>query len=152
MAIIRRAFSSLPPHEQSIMKLVLGLGCDRGTSLITIETAINKALQSVNLVSDDIIKFATIDKKIDELGLLQCAEKYQCPLIFYSAAQLAQVDVPSPSAIVMKYMGTPSVSEAAALLAAEATKESLIVEKFKMRGIDNKNATVSIVIQPVNIK
>ena len=134
------------------MKLVLGLGCDRGTSLETIETAIKKALQSANLSSDDIIQFATIDKKNDELGLLQCAEKYQCPLTFYSAAQLVKVDVPSPSAIVMKYMGTPSVSEAAALLAANTTKKHLIVEKFKMRGIDNKNATVSIVIKQTNTK
>jgi cobalt-precorrin 5A hydrolase len=134
------------------MKLVVGLGCDRGTSLETIETAINKALQSANLSSNDIIQFATIDKKNDEQGLLQCTEKYQCPLTFYSATQLAKVDVPSPSAIVMKYMGTPSVSEAAALLAAGTTKESLIVEKFKMRGIDNKNATVSIVIKQINTK
>ena len=134
------------------MKLVLGLGCDRGTSLVTLDTAINKALQSANLSSDDIVQFATIDKKNDELGLLQCAEKYQCPLTFYSAAQLVKVDVLSSSVIVMKYMGTPSVSEAAALLAAGTTKESLIVEKFKMRGIDNKNATVSIVIKPTNTK
>ncbi len=131
------------------MKLVLGLGCDRGTTFATIDTAINKALQSVNLSSDDIIQFATIDKKNDEQGLLECAEKYQCPLSFYSAIQLAKVDVPNPSAIVMKYMGTPSVSEAAALLAAEKTKESLVVEKFKMRGTDNKNATVSIVIKQI---
>jgi cobalt-precorrin 5A hydrolase len=129
------------------MKLIIGLGCDRGTSLLTLETAINKALHTVKLVNDDIWKLATIDKKHDEIGLLQLAKKYQYPLLFYSAKQLAQVEVPRPSAIVMKYMGTPSVAEAAALLAAKVTKESLVVEKFKMRGQDGKNATVSVIIK-----
>ncbi len=131
------------------MKLVLGLGCDRGTSLLTLETIIYKALESANLSANDIYQYATIDKKNDEQALLQLAKKNQHPLVFYSAEQLAKVDVPSPSAIVMKYMGTPSVSEASALLAAETTVENLIVEKFKMRGDDGKNATVSIVIKPI---
>ncbi|MDQ7091395.1 MAG: cobalamin biosynthesis protein [Methylococcales bacterium] len=129
------------------MKLVLGLGCDRGTSLLTIETAINQALKSAQLSPNDIDHYATIDKKNDEQAFLQLAEKYQHPISFYSAEQLAKVDVPSPSAVVMKYMGTPSVSEAAALLAANATMKSLVVEKFKMRGEDGKNATVSIAIK-----
>lgn len=129
------------------MKLVLGLGCDRGTSIETLETAVNQALQSDNLNLDDVCQFATIDKKKDEEGLLTLAVKYHKPLIFYPAAQLAQVEVPSPSAVVMKYMGTPSVSEAAALLAANTTMTDLIVEKFKMRGEDGKNATVSVAIK-----
>lgn len=129
------------------MKLVLGLGCDRGTSLATIETAISNALQSANLNWNDVCQFATIDKKNDEVALLALAEKHQLPFNFYPAAQLAQVEVPSPSAVVMKYMGTPSVSEAAALLAAQTDMTNLVVEKFKMRGEDGKNATVSVVIK-----
>ncbi|MCK5190543.1 MAG: cobalamin biosynthesis protein, partial [Methylococcales bacterium] len=61
------------------------------------------------------------------------------------AKQLAEVKVPSPSAVVLKYMGTPSVSEAAAILAADADMSHLLVEKFKLRGADGKNATVSVV-------
>eukprot|EP01034_Spumella_vulgaris_P045428 gene45428-56587_t len=60
------------------------------------------------------------------------------------AAQLAAVPVPNPSATVQRYMGTPSVSEAAALLAARADLRALVVEKHKLRGPDGKNATVSI--------
>ena len=130
------------------MKLTLGLGCDRGTSLATLETAIDKALQSADLNREVICQFATIDKKNDEVALLALAEKYQLPLQFYPAEALAQVEVPSPSEVVMKYMGTPSVSEAAALLAANTDMTQLVVEKFKLRGADGKNATVSIVIQP----
>lgn len=125
--------------------LFLGLGCDRGTPLATIESAIEQALASINLSWNAVIQFATIDKKQDEVAFLALAEKYQRPFVFYSAPQLAKVEVPSPSEVVLKYMGTPSVSEAAALLAAEAPMSALVVEKFKFRGEDGKNATVSIV-------
>ena len=52
--------------------------------------------------------------------------------------------MPNPSETVRKYTGTPSVSEAAALLAAGAGMDQLIVEKLKFRGPDGRNATVSI--------
>ena len=127
------------------MKVVLGIGCDRGTPLQTLEDAIDSVLDSINLNKQAVLKLATIDKKSDEQAILQLAEKYHWPLNFYSAEQLAEVEVPSPSAVVLKYMGTPSVSEAAALLAANADMSNLIVEKFKLRGADGKNATVSVV-------
>lgn len=127
------------------MKLVLGLGCDRGTPLITLETAIDKALVSADLCLEQVAHLASIDKKQDEVALLQLAEKLALPLHFYSAEQLASVPVPSPSAVVMKYVGTPSVSEAAAILAAETDMSDLLVEKYKYRGEEGKNATVSIV-------
>ena len=131
------------------MNLILGLGCDRGTDLETIESAIANALHSANLKFEDVTQFATIDKKQDEVAFLQLTKKHGIPLSFYSATQLSKVEVPSPSAVVLKYMGTPSVSEAAALLAAKTTKKNLVVEKFKMLGKEGKNATVSIVIQPI---
>ncbi len=127
------------------MKVVLGLGCDRNTPLQTLEDVIDLALASINLNRHSIQQLATIDKKNDELAILQLAEIHQWPLNFYTAEQLAQVEVPSPSAVVLKYMGTPSVSEAAAILTAKTDMQDLLVEKFKHRGSDGKNATVSIV-------
>jgi len=52
--------------------------------------------------------------------------------------------VPNPSETVLRYTGTPSVSEAAALLAARAAMPSLLVEKHKTRGADGRHATVSV--------
>ena len=127
------------------MKVILGIGCDRGTPLQTLEDVIDLALSSVNLKRQSVQQLATIDKKNDEQAILQLSEKYHWPLNFYPAEQLAQVEVPSPSAVVLKYMGTPSVSEAAALLTANTDMSNLIVEKFKHRGSDGKNATISIV-------
>ncbi len=127
------------------MKVVLGMGCDRGTSQQTLETAIDQALALIGLPRSAVTALATIDKKNDEAALLALAAEHGWPMRFYSAAALAQIDVPNPSETVRKYMGTPTVAEAAALLAANGSIEDLILEKHKYRGDDNKNATVSIV-------
>ena len=126
-------------------QVVLGIGCDRNVSLQTLQEAVAQALGSTALNADAVIAVATIDKKSDETALLQLAAQHQWPMHFYNAQQLSQVAVPNPSATVLKYMGTPAVAEAAAILAANTTQQDLLVEKFKYRGGDDKNATVSIV-------
>ncbi|HGX92131.1 MAG TPA: cobalamin biosynthesis protein [Candidatus Tenderia sp.] len=126
-------------------QVVLGMGCDRGTALETLENAVDQALALINLERDAVTALATIDKKNDETALLALAEQQAWPLHFFSAEQLARVTVPNPSAVVLKYMGTPAVAEAAALLAAATDMTDLLVEKHKHRGADGKNATVSIV-------
>jgi cobalamin biosynthesis protein CbiG len=54
--------------------------------------------------------------------------------------------VPHPSETVRRHTGTPSVSEAAALLAAgtDSRPPQLLIEKHRLRGPDGRNATVSI--------
>ncbi len=129
--------------------LVLGVGCDRGTPLETIETALGQALSQAGLNRHSVTAMASIDKKSDEPGLLSFAENNGWPLRFYTASELAEVEVPNPSATVLKYVGTPSVGEAAALLLAETTMDQLIVEKHKYRGLDGRNATISIVLTEI---
>lgn len=126
------------------MTVMLGVGCDRDTSLNTLQTAMEQALALAGLDIAAVAGLATIDKKNDEVAILQLAERYGLPLHFYTAEQLALVPVPNPSETVRKYMGTPAVAEAAALLAANATMQALLLEKHKYRGADGKNATVSI--------
>jgi cobalt-precorrin 5A hydrolase len=126
------------------VKLALGLGCDRGTPAATIEQSIVEALAACNAQLADVHSVASIDLKANEYGLLQVAEKHGWTIRFYSAAKLAGVDVPNPSETVRKHTGTPSVSEAAALLAGRIDKTELIIEKHKLRGPDGRNATVSI--------
>ena len=126
------------------MKVALGIGCDRNAALTTLREAVALALQQAGLTPDSVAVCASIDKKNDEAALLQLCAEQKWPLQFYSAEQLVEVKVPNPSETVRKYMGTPAVAEAAALLAAQAEMSNLIVEKFKHRGADGKNATVSI--------
>jgi len=128
-----------------VNNVILGMGCDRGTALATLEAAIDEALSTIALDRRAIKGLATIDKKGDELGLLQLTEMYGWPMQFFTAAQLAEVEVPNPSEVVKQYMGTPAVAEAAALLAARAGVNDLLIEKHKYRGSDGKNATVSVV-------
>jgi len=101
-------------------------------------------LGSVGVTTDDVVAVASIDKKSDEAGLLAVCERFGWDCAWYGADWLKDVEVPNPSAVVMKYVGTPSVGEAAAILRAGGSKDDLIVEKYKFRGADGKNATVSI--------
>jgi cobalt-precorrin 5A hydrolase len=131
------------------MKIALGLGCDRDTPATTIARCISEALAVCGATHADVWAVASIDLKADEAGLLQVIEQHGWPCLFYPAAALAAVDVPNPSETVRKYTGTPSVSEAAAILAAGADQSHLILEKHKLRGPDGRNATVSIARMPL---
>ncbi len=126
------------------IKITIGLGCDRGTSLHTLNTALDLALAQLSLSRAAIVAFASIDKKNDEVAMLALAAAEQKPLYFFSAEELSGVAVPNPSAVVQRYVGTPAVSEAAALLAANTQQHNLLLEKCKYLGADGKNATVSI--------
>ena len=125
-------------------RVTLGVGCDRGTAPETLHTAVMQALASVHLEPVAVATLATIDQKHDEAAILLLAAAQGWPLRLFGATELAQVPVPNPSATVLAYMGTPAVAEAAALLAANGRMEDLVLEKFKYRGPDGKNATVSI--------
>ncbi len=84
-------------------------------------------------------RYCTIDVKRDEefIGLLE--DKYNEEVVFFTADELAVVEVPNPSATVEKHVGTPSVCEAAAILGSNHGK--LIVPKVK-----GKNWTAALAI------
>ena len=129
--------------------IALGIGCDRNTPHATLAQVIDEALQRLGRDWSAVKAVASIDLKADEVAMQQLMQQRGCDIRFYSAAQLAQVPVPNPSETVRKYTGTPSVSEAAALLAAGADGQpvpmsALLIEKHKLRGPDGRNATVSV--------
>ena len=74
-------------------------------------------------------RYCTIDAKKDEPFCRRLEKTYGEKVEFYTAEELAQVDVPNPSATVEKHVGTPSVCEAAAILASNHGK--LIIPKIK---------------------
>lgn len=130
------------------MKISLGLGCDRNTPAATLRRAIDEALAACAVTPDDIEVVASIDLKADEAGMQEVARHFGWSIRFYPASALARVQVPTPSETVRRYTGTPSVSAAAALLAAGADMQQLLIEKHKLRGADGRNATISIVRMP----
>ncbi len=107
--------------------LWIGLGCERGTPTAVMEEAVQQALSHENLAFESIAGLASIDLKQDEIGLLQLAQHYQWPQQWFTAAELADQEVPHPSEVVARAVGTPSVAEAAALRAAKSS--DLVVAK-----------------------
>ena len=84
-------------------------------------------------------QFCTIDVKKNEPFVDLLVMDYQEEVKFFTAEELSQVDVPTPSAIVQKHVGTPSVCEAAAILGSNHGK--LIIPKVK-----GKNWTAALAI------
>lgn len=121
--------------------VVLGIGCNRGTDALEIESVIHAALEDLRISPKSVRNLATIDLKKDEPGLLTIAEQYKWPLVTYSPEQLNQVSLPNPSETVFKYTGAYGVSEPAALLSAGATE--WLLEKRK-----SGNVTISIALVP----
>ena len=76
-------------------------------------------------------KYCTIDVKADEEFVDMLEMEYGEEVVFFTADELAAVEVPNPSETVQKHVGTPSVCEAAAILGSNHGK--LIVPKVKGR-------------------
>ena len=76
-------------------------------------------------------KYCTIDVKADEEFVDMLEMEYGEEVVFFTADELAAVEVPNPSETVEKHVGTPSVCEAAAILGSNHGK--LIVPKVKGR-------------------
>ncbi|MBD1849356.1 precorrin-3B C(17)-methyltransferase [Cyanobacteria bacterium FACHB-502] len=124
---IQRRFapeSDFPKVQWHPRVLWVGVGCERGTSRSLIEFAIQEACRAAHLAEGSIAGIATIDLKSDEAGILELCCDRQWALRCFSAEALRSIEVPTPSAIVDAEVGTPSVSEAAAILASEGLSDS----------------------------
>lgn len=106
--------------------LWIGIGCERGIQADLLEQALLQVLAENELAWESIAGLASVELKQDEVGLNELASKFDLPIEFFSAETLAAIEVPNPSSIVNRAVGTPSVAEAAAIQAAKAP---LIVPK-----------------------
>jgi cobalt-precorrin 5A hydrolase/precorrin-3B C17-methyltransferase len=98
--------------------LWLGVGCERHTSLSLLEELVDSTLAAVGLAPQGVAGLASCTRKGDEDALLALAARRGWPLRLFTAEQLSAVAVPHPSEVVAREMGTASVAEASALLAA----------------------------------
>jgi cobalt-precorrin 5A hydrolase/precorrin-3B C17-methyltransferase len=110
--------ASLPTVYWHPRLLWVGIGCERGTPKVVIEQAVQQVLATYRLTEQAIAGLATIDLKADEPGILEFCQARQLPLRCFSAELLQTIPVPNPSEVVQAEVGTPSVAEAAALLAS----------------------------------
>ena len=119
------------------MSLVVGLGCSLGVRTDAVRAVLGRALGGRHA---DVVAFATVDRRGSEPGLVAVVTEHGAPLCCYSAAQLDAVDVPHPSDAVRSHVGTGSVAEAAALLAAGDFGGGVLVVP-KLRG---EHVTVAV--------
>jgi cobalt-precorrin 5A hydrolase/precorrin-3B C17-methyltransferase len=98
--------------------LIVGAGASTGVTADEAGGLIDEALAAAGLSPWSVRWLATADIKAREPGLLAAAGQRGWTIITASAAELAAIDVPTPSETVRAAVGTPSVAEAAALLVA----------------------------------
>jgi cobalamin biosynthesis protein CbiG len=121
--------------------LVAGLGCSSGASVDELARLLDTALATGGLDPAGLGLLVTLDRKLTEPGLIELAARRGLELRGFQADQLAEVAVPGPSEVVRQAVGTPSVAEAAALLASGGR---LLVPKQRSAG-----ATVAIATRVV---
>ncbi|MEM6449652.1 MAG: precorrin-3B C(17)-methyltransferase [Cyanobacteria bacterium P01_D01_bin.105] len=137
---IKRSFaphSEFPKVQWHPRVLWVGVGCERGTDRDLIEWAISSTCEKHHLAIESIAGIGTLDLKADEVGLLALTQDKHWPLRCFTADLLQTIDVPNPSDIVAKEVGTPSVCEAAALTAARASElqvKKQVIKKEGMKG------------------
>ncbi|MFG2401771.1 cobalamin biosynthesis protein [Streptomyces lydicus] len=106
-----------PPAGESA-PVVVGVGASRGVAVSEVVELIEAALAAAGCADRPVRALATVTAKSSEPGLIGAARRLGVPLRAFPATALAAVRVPDPSAATAAAVGTPSVAEAAALLAA----------------------------------
>lgn len=110
--------------------LVVGIGCNRGTSSDEIEKVVADTFRRLHLNLSSIDCLASIEEKSDEAGLLDYARRFDLPIKFHNAGEMNRIKVPSPpSEYALAAVGATGVCEPAALLSSNNTR--LLVEKQK---------------------
>ncbi len=98
--------------------LVIGVGCNRGTSSEEIVGFIREKLEESGLSPLSIRNFASLDLKADESGLLDAVRVFDRPIYFCTRRDIETIAVPNPSQTVARHAGVESVCEASALWSA----------------------------------
>lgn len=106
--------------------IAVGVGASRGCPESELEDLVGAALDEASLAWGEVDVIASADVKADEPAVLALSAPRRC---FFSADALARVPVPTPSAVVAAHVGTPSVAEAAALLACGEGAELLVAKR-----------------------
>ncbi len=138
-------FTSFEPPPCLILRpksLVVGVGCNRGTTAAEIGGAVDKVFRDEGLSLMAIRNLATVELKQDEEGLNELLEKRGWSVEYHSVSELrAGGTVPRPSEVVKKHLGVESVCEKAAMLSAGAA--NLLVAKEILGNVTVAVARVS---------
>lgn len=114
--------------------LVLGIGCNRDTSVDEIDAFVSVHLRRIFVSLKSVRCIATAAAKRNETGLISFARRYEIPLEFYESAELNSVVCLSPpSEHARTAIGAVGVAEPAALLASGGGR--LLLKKVKSENV-----------------
>lgn len=116
--------------------LVVGAGSSRDADPEALAGLTMSVLEAAGLDRASVGAVASADIKAAEPAVVHVAAILGAELVTFPAAMLRSVVVPNPSPVVDGAVGTPSVAEAAALLAA-GPGSRLVVEKSVSAGRDS---------------
>jgi precorrin-6Y C5,15-methyltransferase (decarboxylating) CbiT subunit len=122
-------------------RVVVGVGCSQGASADDVRAVVAEAVAAAPGGGADPVVVATIDRRADHPAVTAGSDGV--PVVAFPSSLLAAVDVPNPSGAVEDAVGTPSVAEAAALLAA-GPGARLVVEKRR-----GATATAAVAFGPM---
>jgi len=115
-------------------KLVLGMGCRRGTTYGKLKALIDRVMAEHNIDISAIGKLASIDLKADEEGLIELSDKLKVGFVTYSSQSLQEVErMFEISDFVKKTTGVGAVAMPSGYLGSN--KGRCVVEKVAEEGI-----------------
>jgi cobalt-precorrin 5A hydrolase/precorrin-3B C17-methyltransferase len=118
--------------------LVAGIGTSSTATAGEVAALVRQALGDAGLAVESLAEVATIDRRVSHPAIVALGY----PVRAFPAEELATMDVPTPSEAVRAAVGTPSVCEAAALVAAGPGAQLVV---HKRAGL---TATVAIARRP----
>lgn len=124
--------------------LVVGIGCNRGTPAEEFEDSLRELLHDGQFSRTSIRNLASIDKKNDEVGLLQFARANNWRIDFFDSSTLNTLTHLEISSAALKAVGAIGVAEPAALLSAQSNQ--LLSRKRKW-----KNVTMAVAQVPFTL-
>ncbi len=121
---------SIAPRAGQVLlrppSLVVGVGASTEATGAEMIQLFDSALAAAGLSRHSVKEIATISSR----GSHPAVVGLGLPIVAFEASELAAVEVPNPSPVVDSAVGTPSVAEAAALLAAGPGAE-LVCQKLR---------------------
>jgi len=120
--------------SEALKRIVVGIGCRRGTSAERILAAVTEGVQLAGCRMKQVRLLASVDLKADEAGLLEAAQTLGLPLRIISSDEIRNTARRfSRSDFVQAKVRLPAVAEPAALLAGRRTQ--LLLPKTIIQGV-----------------
>ncbi len=113
-------------------RIIIGIGCRKGTSSEDIRKAVFQTLENNHLETNEVRLAASVDIKRDEKGMIEAFDQLDIPLVFISSERIRTfTGYTNISKAAQRQLGLPGVCEPCALLAGRNTA---LVQERKVTG------------------